>query len=101
MDITVTDLDTDTVVWSKAWLTDCQMPATTTTVTKVQNPPTTTPVTPVANTQVLGTQVTTPAAPALARTGSQSTTTAAIGLTLLALGGGLVTLGRRRKTIEA
>jgi len=98
MNIVVTDLDTKAVLWSKQWLTDCVAPATTAAPKDEIAPVTTTTE---VETQVLGVQVEAPAKPALAFTGSHSGTNATIGATLLALGLGLVTLGRRRKTIES
>jgi hypothetical protein len=89
-DAKVIDLDTDAVLFEKKWLTDCVAPVTTTT--------TTTPPVQVVDPQVLGVQVTTPAQQELARTGSQTTTNATIGATLVAFGLGLATLGRRRRT---
>lgn len=94
-DVKVVDLEDGSVLFEKKWLTDCVAPATTTTAKHVVNTVVTT--TPEIEPQVLGTQVTAPAQPQLARTGSQTTTNAGIGATLLAFGLGLVTFGRRRK----
>jgi LPXTG-motif cell wall-anchored protein len=91
-DVKVIDLDTNAVLLEKKWLTDCVPPVTTTTTKTVVLPPT-----PEVEPQVLGIQATAPAQAQLARTGSQTTTNATIGATLLAFGLGLVTLGRRRK----
>jgi hypothetical protein len=96
-DVKVTDLDTKTVLFEKKWLTDCVAPVTTTTTKTVVNAVVTTSPAPEVEPQVLGTQVAAPTQPQLARTGSQTTTNAGIGATLLAFGLGLVTLGRRRK----
>lgn len=90
-EITVTDTDTHEVIWAKKWLTDCEAaPAV------VVNEVTSTTV----PTEVLGTQVSAAPAQVLAFTGSQATTNATIGGALLALGFGLVTLGRRRKVSD-
>ena len=98
MNIVVTDLDTKAVLWSKQWLTDCVAPATTAAPKDEVAPVTTTTA---IETQVLGVQVDTSAKPALAFTGSHAGTNATIGAAFLALGLGLVTLGRRRKTVES
>ena len=92
--ITVTDLDTGEVLWAKKWYTDCVLP-TSTTVQNVVNTPTTVP------TEVLGTTVTAPTQDVLAFTGSDASAKAGIGASLLAVGVGLLALGRRRKAIEA
>lgn len=94
-DVKVLDLDNGSVLFEKKWLTDC-VAAPTTTTKHVVNAVVSTPTTEVQP-QVLGTQVTAPVQPQLARTGSQTTTNAGIGATLLAFGLGLVTFGRRRK----
>ncbi len=91
--VKVVDLDTGAVLLEKSWVTDCVAPVTTTTTKTVVTTPPALEVEP----QVLGIQVTAPAQPQLARTGSQTTTNAGIGATLVAFGLGLVTLGRRRK----
>lgn len=102
-DIVVTDMDTKEVLWAKSWLTDCVHASTTTVAQKVETPSTTAPPTTVATqAEVLGTQVTAPASPdVLAFTGNNTAAKTGIGATLLALGLGLVTLGRRRKAIDA
>lgn len=91
-EVTVTDLDTGEVLWTKKWFTDCVLAPT----QQVTAPPTT------VQTQVLGTQVTAPAAQeVLAFTGSDSEVKAGIGASLLAVGAALLTFGRRRKGAEA
>lgn len=93
-EISVTDLDTGTVLWTKKWFTNCVTPATP--VQQVAAPTTTVP------TAVLGTQVTAaPKQDVLAFTGSDAELKAGIGASLLAMGAALLTLGRRRKSAEA
>lgn len=95
-DITVTDLDSGEVLWAKKWTTDCVVPSK---VEHIEATPTTTASVPTA---VLGTQVTAaPQADVLAFTGSDATAKAGLGAALLALGAGLLTVGRRRKAVEA
>jgi hypothetical protein len=94
-DLVITDLDTDSVLWSKRWYTDCVTTSTPVDQVEQVSTPTTVP------TQVLGLQVTAPEQPVLAFTGSQAATNTAIGAALLGLGAGLMMIGRRRKTVEA
>lgn len=100
MTVVVTDSDTGEKLWSKTWTTDCVQPTTTTTEKPKPETPTTT-----VPTEVLGVVVDQPVPPAqvvpvettLPRTGSQSTTNAAVGGSLLAMGAAMLGFSRRKR----